>query len=178
MYGALQPVPELVPGTVAADRSAASEEKVMEEAKKFLNTYRVLNIRTGRLIRRRDYLRERIFSAVPNLAHERVDGGGALDPAVLMAQLHDIDRELRALKAETVRARQRILAVITRLPDERLREILTARYIDCCTFCSVSERLLIDERWIYRLHRRALGEVKQILQADEGKKTENGGRIL
>lgn len=49
--------------------------------------------------------------------------------------------------------------VIDALPQQRLRTLLRYRYLERCPWAEVSSLLSLDDRWVYRLHRRALGLV-------------------
>lgn len=52
-----------------------------------------------------------------------------------------------------------IVQAISGVDDVLLRTILTARYINCKTWRQIAEDMEIDERWVYRLHKKALEKI-------------------
>lgn len=60
-----------------------------------------------------------------------------------------------------------VAEVISMLDDSLLRTILTARYINCSTWSTIAEDMDIDQRWLYRLHKKALDIVGAILIENE-----------
>lgn len=64
----------------------------------------------------------------------------------------DINREIDA----QVDLRRRIEAAVKQMDDEKLRDIVRYKYIDGMTWEQVSESMGLDERWVKRLHVRAI----------------------
>lgn len=52
--------------------------------------------------------------------------------------------------------REQAAAAIDALPDARLRRVLHRRYLLGQSWPTIAQELHTDERWIYRLHNRAL----------------------
>lgn len=67
-------------------------------------------------------------------------------------------------QAEQVRRcaalREQTAAVVDALPDARLRRVLHRRYLLGQSWPTIAQELHTDERWIYRLHRRALNQLR------------------
>lgn len=70
----------------------------------------------------------------------------------ILAAEADLAQQMRRCEAE----RAAVLAAIHSLPDERQREVLCRRYILGQTFEQIAGCLHINERWVYRLHRKGV----------------------
>ena len=90
-----------------------------------------------------------------------VDGGERCD------RIQDATGELVELRAllyekltDSTTLRLEIEHSIANMKDERLRLLLELRYIDGLTWEKVAEKLNTEYRWVLRLHKRALNELK------------------
>lgn len=68
---------------------------------------------------------------------------------------HRID-ELCAVKAE-------VMDMIEKIADNKLRELLIARYINCLTFEQIAVKMGCSPRWVMRLHKKALILVDELI---------------
>jgi len=71
----------------------------------------------------------------------------------------DIRKEEQALfsaYAVLKTRRQAISAAIGRMPEETLRRVMTARYLEGLPFFRIAMDMHYDERQIYRIHRKGL----------------------
>lgn len=66
------------------------------------------------------------------------------------------EEELAAQLARCEEVRREVLAAIRTQPDERLQEILYRRYILVHPFRRIAAALHLEERWVYRMHRKGL----------------------
>lgn len=73
--------------------------------------------------------------------------------------------ELRGRLADRLdaaaRAQVQVLMVIELLEDERLRQLMRARYLLGKTWPEIGQLLDMDERWLRRQHERALQQISQ-----------------
>lgn len=69
---------------------------------------------------------------------------------------NEINKEIDELVDKKCIVRKSILSV----SDRKLREVLTRRYLLFQTFERISVEMHLELRWIYRLHKKALREVK------------------
>ena len=56
-----------------------------------------------------------------------------------------------------------ITEAVSLVDDAALRTLLTARYINFKTWEQVAEDMELDERWIYRLRKKAMAELEKVL---------------
>ena len=61
---------------------------------------------------------------------------------------------------QAMQVRQEIETVIESVPEEKLRYILQARYLLGKSWGGMSDDLHMDERWLRRLHNRALAQLE------------------
>ena len=76
----------------------------------------------------------------------------------------EIDEEIDRL----VDTKRQIRKRIDKLEDFDHRMILRYRYIHCCSWNEISEKMSISLRWAYILHGKALQAMETVLQAIEG----------
>lgn len=89
----------------------------------------------------------------------------------------DIYARIRALEAQInadidrlVDLKQEIYALIEKIPDPRERTLLQLRYLSSengrpLTWAHIAKLLCYDERWVMRLHLRALESAEKLWQA-------------
>lgn len=94
-------------------------------------------------------------------------GGSGPTSRVENAVVKYIDMET-ALQCEVARMasyRQFAQKIIAQIADDRHRDILTWRYFNDWRWCRIASALDVDERWVYKLHGRALWEAQRVMDA-------------
>lgn len=92
-------------------------------------------------------------------------GGGAADRrAELVARIVDAQRELEARIGEIAAAEREAMELIDRLDDERMRTLLTLRYVDNLTWRQIADRMHYNLTHVQRLHLRALEALAAVEQ--------------
>ncbi len=66
------------------------------------------------------------------------------------------EAELTAQLEQGEQLRAEIAAVLQHIPDAKQHEVLYRRYILGQTFQAITDAMNFDQRWIHRLHRRAV----------------------
>lgn len=84
-----------------------------------------------------------------------------------MARLVDLHNECVKRMAECVTAMEDTARLIDLVEEPELRDILSRRYLRLDHWPDIAESLNKDERWIYRLHGRALEEIKEKIEFDQ-----------
>ena len=82
---------------------------------------------------------------------------------VAVAKIATLEQEINNEIDELSKVKSEIEETIAAVSDERLRLILTARYINCNRWEQIAVIQNIELRWLYRLHGRALSEVSKII---------------
>ena len=72
----------------------------------------------------------------------------------------EMERDVNARIREMCRLKRLAQEAIDRVDEARLREVLELYYIDGYSWDAVAKRMGIDKRWMFRLHGRALLQVK------------------
>lgn len=79
----------------------------------------------------------------------------------------EYDEKLNKRIDELYDIKQEILTVIDNVEDNRLRELLIARYVNFQKWEEIADSFGYDVRHIFRLHRRALAEAEKKLIENE-----------
>ncbi len=104
-------------------------------------------------------------------------GGSGISDRVgsMTAKLVDMKNALDLERTRCLEERAKALLLICRLPDCRLCEVLTQRYIKGKSWTVISEEMDIAKTWLYKLHTRALksfwelfGKSIEAAEQDEG----------
>ena len=137
-----------------------------QEKKAWLGRYRQLDQRIGQLAEEISLWRSRAQKITPSYEGQPRGGGeDRLQSAVeMILQLEkEADREIDAL----VGLKGEIHRAIRTVEDPTLRLLLEYRYIHGLTWEQVAERMGYDQRWVYRLHGKALNCLE--VQTSHGK---------
>ena len=86
--------------------------------------------------------------------------GGSGDWTQTADRLIELEQAVNARTREMVRWKLAAIDAIRAVEEPRLSEVLELYYIDGMTWEQVSQRMGLDQRWVYRLHGRALMCVK------------------
>lgn len=112
--------------------------------------------------RRRLY--EQLTRGVGNMSG--MPRGGTRDWADAAARLADLDAELARMVGRLVMVKRELWNVIDLVEDPELRVLLELRYAEKLTWRQVARRMNYDERSVYRLYKKALKVVDEILLGD------------
>ena len=96
----------------------------------------------------------------PTLSDMPKGGNGTSRLENVMDRLIDLQLELGSNIQEAIRIRKHIGHAINEMPTERYKVCLYMRYILGKTWVEISEKLQCEERWAYKIHRKALEEIK------------------
>ncbi|MCM1336006.1 MAG: hypothetical protein NC237_13280 [Eubacterium sp.] len=93
---------------------------------------------------------------------ERGSSGGNVSDRVgrTVARIVDLENEINHEIDRLVDLRKEIEAAIEGVRDERERVILTERYVNGKKWSEIAERLNVEIRWVFRIHKRALSKIK------------------
>lgn len=92
--------------------------------------------------------------------------GGGADRDAVLASLADVSRDYYLRLARAEQNELEVLSFIDSLPSPDSRMILKLKYVDCKRWSKVLEALRsggreITERWMFKLHGRALNEARE-----------------
>lgn len=86
--------------------------------------------------------------------------GGSSDWTVTADRLIELEQKVNARTRELVRWKLAAIDAINAVEEMRLREVLELYYIDGFTWEQVADRMMLDKRWVFRLHGKALLKIK------------------
>ena len=86
--------------------------------------------------------------------------GGGEDWTETADRLIELERVVNARVREMCRLKRLAIEAIDRVEEARLREVLELYYIDGYSWTKVAEAMQLDQRWVFRLHGKALQKVK------------------
>ena len=128
-------------------------------AKEFLRRAREVDQRVDEAQERLKRLRAKLESGRMSSVTGMPRGGGA-DWTETADRLIELERVVNARTRELVRWKLAAIDAIRAVEEPRLAEVLELYYIDGFTWEDVAKRMGLDLRWVYRLHGRALLEVR------------------
>ena len=128
-------------------------------AKEFLRRARDVDRRVDEAQERVDRLRAKLEAGRLSRVTGMPRGGGA-DWTETADRLIELERVVNARTREWVRWKLDAIDAIRSVGEPRLAEVLELYYIDGLTWEQVAQRMGLDQRWVYRLHGRALMCVK------------------
>lgn len=82
----------------------------------------------------------------------------------ITAKIVDLEREIIDEIDRSVDVQRKIREVISAVPTERLRTILEKRYLNCMNFDEIAAVLHYSKRQVFRFHKRALIEAKDVIE--------------
>ena len=128
-------------------------------AKEFLRRARDVDRRVDEAQERVDRLRAKLEAGRLSRVTGMPRGGGA-DWTETADRLIELERVVNRRTREMVRWKLAAIDAIRAVEEPRLAEVLELYYIDGFTWDQVAQRMGLDLRWVYRLHGRALLEIK------------------
>ena len=128
-------------------------------AKEFLRRARDVDRHVDEAQERVDRVRARLEAG--RMSHiTGMPRGGSGDWTQTADRLIELEQRVNAQTRELVRWKLAAIDAVAAVDDSRLREVLELYYIDGYTWERVAERIGKDLRWVYRLHGKALLQVK------------------
>lgn len=128
-------------------------------AKEYLKQYAALNSEINRNLEKLAALRA-LSTSIPAPS----GGGGSNSPSDrtgrIMDKIIDFESKINAKIDSLVDLKAEIEAAIDTVEDSKQREILQKRYISCKNWEVIAEEMHLDLRWVYRLHGKALQQIK------------------
>ena len=126
-----------------------------EEKKAILKQYIGLEKRIARLLDEKKKWKEKA-EAISPVYSDMPKAGGCDKIQNAVCQIVDLEQDINREIDAQVDLRRRIEAAVKQMDDEKLRDIVRYKYIDGMTWEQVSESMGLDERWVKRLHVRAI----------------------
>lgn len=130
-------------------------------AKEYLRQLSRKDARINALIERQQRYRELAQRRTP--IYRDTPGGGrrcASSVEEYVAKIVDLEREIDRRIDEYVDLTREIEAAIDKIGDDRCRDILRYRYINGWSWEKIARETHYDERWVRRLHGRALARIE------------------
>ena len=127
---------------------------------KYLNQYRYLNKEIDRKIESLENWKNKILNVTSTLSdmpksNKRSDV--ISDGIAIISEIEDtINKEIDNL----INLKKEIENKIDQVEDPKLRELLKCRYLDCKSWEEIAYKNNITWRHVYRLHEKALDEIK------------------
>ena len=133
-------------------------------AKEYLRQYRHLTESLRQLesdLRKLEEERDSI-----KIRADGMPGSGSVSKRVetLAVRIIDLQRRTMVRREKVLAKREEIRSVIMLVPDPKLSRLLDLRYVEGMKWEEISQEMVIDLRYIYRLHGRALQEADKVLQ--------------
>ena len=94
--------------------------------------------------------------------------GGGEDWTETADRLIELERVVNARVRDMCRVKRLAIEAIDRVEEARLREVLELYYIDGYSWTKVAETMQLDQRWVFRLHGKALQKVKVPEEVENG----------
>ena len=132
--------------------------KENEAKKQFLRKYQSLLRKEKHLEQEIESIRSRYtgqaitYSDMPHGTDQR-------DLSDFAAEVDDLLRDLEATRWEAVHQYHLIASSIEDMDDIKEQELMRLKYLMGYTWEEVSDEMVLDLRWIYRLHGRALSHI-------------------
>ncbi len=86
--------------------------------------------------------------------------GGGYDWTALADRKLELERKLISQLSEMVRLKSAAVDAIAAVENPRHRQVLELYYLDGLTWEAVAEEMGVEVRWVYRLHGKALTEIR------------------
>lgn len=103
----------------------------------------------------------RLMKVSPSLNNDGMPhGSGQSDLSDYAAELDSMVEELRNERYYRIKEYQDIVRRIKRLKSENEKDVLFYRYIKCLDWWAIAETMRYSERWVHKLHGRALAHLE------------------
>lgn len=122
----------------------------------YISAEKVINSKLAELSR----LRALAQNATLAFENDRVQTSPSDRLGRIVAKIVDLEREIDEDVDRLIEKRKEVKNTISSVEDDRLRNILEMRYLAGKKWREISEDLMLDYRWVLRLHRKALKQIK------------------
>lgn len=90
-----------------------------------------------------------------------------IDPMLKFAEkIDELERKKAQLQSEYIVARDKLINLIDKLSDERMKYIIQSRYMMGKKFSEIVETIPLEESQMYKLRSKAIGEMEKIVKED------------
>ena len=127
---------------------------------KYLSQYQYLNKEIDRKIQTLEFWRNKILNITGTLSDMPKSNKRSDTIADGIATINDIEKTINQEIDELIELRKEIENKINAVDNPKLREILKCRYLDCKSWEEIAYKNNITWRHVYRLHEKALDEIK------------------
>ena len=127
---------------------------------KYLSQYKYLNKEIDRKIESLEFWKNKILNITSTLSDMPKSNKRSDTIATGIATINDIEEEINKEIDELIELRKEIEDKINAVDNPKLREILKCRYLDCKSWEEIAYKNNITWRHVYRLHEKALDEIK------------------
>ena len=129
----------------------------------FLKSLREDNFALKSLEDRIVELRNNLYRAKTiNYSKDRVDGGVPSDIADRIGMIQSLVDEANDRWDSLIKKKRMALSIIFEIKDGRYQAILEERYINCKRWEDVARTMNYDQRWLFRLHEKAIKEFEKL----------------
>lgn len=97
-----------------------------------------------------------------NYSKDRVDGGVPSDIADRIGMIQSLVDEANDKLDSLIKKKRMALSIIFEIKDGRYQAILEERYINCKRWEDVARTMNYDQRWLFRLHEKAIKEFEKL----------------
>lgn len=132
--------------------------KENEAKKQFLKKYQSLLRKERQLEREIESIRSR-YTGQAITYSDMPHGTDQHDLSDYAAEVDDLLRDLEATKWQAIHQYHLIASSIEDMDDIKEQELMRLKYLMGYTWEEVSDEMVLDLRWIYRLHGRALSHI-------------------
>lgn len=129
-------------------------------AKQWLSRARGIDKQIDSLLETKRIMRQRLMSITQNYDN---DGAQSTKDPHKYDVLVIIENQIDDLIGQLILTKKEILAVIYKVQDWKLREVLKSRYVDMKSFEQIAVSMHYGWRNIMKLHKKGLMEVESIL---------------
>lgn len=140
-----------------------------EDVKRWLNRAKSIDEEINELRLERERAFDMATNAVQHMSNDRVQTSKGNNSEELYIAYAEFEGLINKRITELYRAKKEIFDTVNGMENGIYRRLLTMRYISLMTWEQIAEKMRYDIRWVYRLHKKALSELKEIIQAKEGK---------
>ena len=156
---------DMMEQSVMNERSASAN---MQEARTYLRQVRDAYRRSEALCAQAEKYRVLATRATGRMDAVRVSGTSRRSNVeTYVLELVETHEKMQAEIHRLLDLSREAEKLIARLPDSRHRAVLQMRYLCGMDWEEVADKLHFTLRWAHKLHREAIGQLNEMLQADE-----------
>ena len=80
-----------------------------------------------------------------------------------MLRYTELKADINSRIARLFEIKRELFELVDEIEDPRIRTLIVYRYLNRMTFEAIADKMGYDLRWVYRIHKKALGEVDKLL---------------